>query len=323
VRGNTRVELRGDRRTAKKRRKALKDAASGSEQVFEFFDQQSTDENVPTPDLEVAASDGPAEAPRAAPTGDATDERQDAGAGADEPGDQAVDETPPTPAVAKLERLRREAEDKPAKAVEAKAASPIAAIDRRRHVEPPSHRAQAPKPTPDPARGIAPLPNRQSTRPPVAPPPERVPPAERTHGDAVAPRGPVDRRRPAPPPTHRATAPMIGEVRNVAGRRADDAAKDADASTDSGPDAAGGADQAVAGATLNAVEVFDADRAAEAAPAPAAPSVASTEAAPEHGEPDSTRVDVDEKGDWIPPVLRGIAPDAAEAKANLPHRPRR
>jgi hypothetical protein len=37
-------------------------------------------------------------------------------------------------------------------------------------------------------------------------------------------------------------------------------------------------------------------------------------------EPAKQRHDTDASGNWIPPILRGLAPDARQAKVNLPRR---
>ena len=368
VRGSTKVELRGERRTAKKRRTALRNAVPDDEHVFEFFDHEGSDD-VSFAGADPAPTSTPAQAPNAKPAPVAgadtepavdTPDDTDRAPGNAEPGDSATaDEPPPTPAVAKLEQLRREAEASTAARTGAEVgddADPPPEVAARpkprpapapRSSRPPRRDtpAEATPPTAPAAAGLAPtgsLPNRQSTVPP-GPPPERVPVAK--DSDDASPTttspGPAeDRRRRVPPPTHRRpTAPMIGEVRNVAGRRAED--RQPTPSPAAHRNAHKPADNGDAGPALNAVEVFDARRnAAKAVPPSELPSPTPTSrpkqrlTPAETGRPQaagtddevarpSGRADVDSKGDWIPPILRGISPDADEAKADLPHRSRR
>ncbi|MGI9614386.1 MAG: hypothetical protein ACR2QO_15855, partial [Acidimicrobiales bacterium] len=372
VRGTSKIVLRGDRKTAKKRRKELLEAGSPTDsRVFEFFDQearsaeesadQAEKDHQPSDESPGDSDDGNTRSPD---VGDATQTPPKSGA-------QSVDETPATPAVAQLEQLRKEAEAQSdpspdaeiTPSTDSKTSSsasgndiPAELLERRK-----SFGTERSTLQPDVGHdGLAPLPNRQSTRPPTAPPPERAS-AERASAERASAEGNAesaaakrpasrelppakDRRRATPPPTHRrATAPMIGEVRNVAGRRSDDAP----AETGNAEPSAGQETDAPDGA-LNAVDVFDADRRRASAPktkpeitAPKTkPEITAPKAEPEISEPeisepeiteppqvdeaaDSGRADVDSQGNWIPPVLRGIAPDATEAKADLPQRPRR
>lgn len=146
---------------------------------------------------------------------------------------------------------------------------------------------------------------------------------------AAAPR--PDRRRPegadreGRPPT----APMVGEVRTIGGRRGSDQAPPPQPARPR-PAAAAGSSKAVAatvtqerrpapgeagledddlvdvGEALSGVERFDAR---QPPPAPA-------------GAGEGRKADTDSQGNWIPPILRGMAPDAREAKTNLPRRKR-
>lgn len=336
VRGNSKVVHRGDRKTAKKRRKQLLEAAaSGETQFFEFFDQEarSAEQSAVEAATAAASSDDP---PGDSDDGNVPipdfDEVVPTAKDSPDSKVQSVEETPPTPAVAQLEQLRKEAEakstpsrdDRIAPSTDSTPSSstsgddiPAELLERRKSFGT-EHSTLQPDVGGD---GLAPLPNRQSTRP-VAPPPERAPAAasdKTTATNAPSSRelpAAEDRRRPTPPPTHRRpTAPMIGEVRNVAGRRSDDAQTETgDGEPSAGPETNGPA------GTLNAVDVFDADRQRAVEPETKADS---TEPPKVDEAVDSDRADVDSQGNWIPPVLRGIAPDAAEAKANLPQRPRR
>lgn len=372
VRGSARIEPRGDRRTAKRRRKELREAVVHDEQVFEFFDYEAADDSpgrddvdsAPTPDLEPtthlepAADDDPERTDPESPGPGSTTPPVEADEGSDtkssEPGDgelrRSVDpipleDTPPTPAVAQLEKLRREAQERARSAVGGGSDS----VD---DAEPPSERTPETPPRTAPAPVRAPLPNRQSTRPSApAADAERVSAAEEIEQPRLTTSGEraVDRRQPAPAPTHRRpTAPTIGEVRNVAGRRTDDNRTQA-ASGQHRPQPGGVAP----GGALNAVDGFDADR-QDRVPRPTAPPPAprpgptaagrpvGAEAPIDAGSPDaeggtnsttpaelersadieSKGADVDDRGNWVPPILRGISPDAAEAKANLPQRRR-
>ena len=107
-----------------------------------------------------------------------------------------------------------------------------------------------------------------------------------------------------PQPTHRRkTAPMIGEIKNVAGRRADDVQAPKPLAAATAATASPSTD------SRNAIEQFDATR---------PPAELKAQAPAETDSP--ARADTDENGNWIPPILRGFAPDAAEAKADLPKR---
>ena len=340
VRGSSKVVYRGARKTAKKRRKELQEATESAEaHVFEFFDHDTSSSEGSTVKVDDTAEesdeltdDDDIPIPDPTEVNPTAQQTEDTNA-------QSVDETPPTPAVAKLEQLRKAAEAQsdaddgslieppPGSMTSASVLGddiPAELLERRRSFGS-EHSTSKPDTGED---GLAALPNRQSTRPPVAPPPERAPtPAIVASSETNEPSSrklpaAEDRRRPTPPPTHRrTTAPMIGEVRNVAGRRSADTPTE----TETTQPAARVNQSARAGAivpdgALNAVDVFDADH--QRAPEP--------EAEPDTTEPqqvaeptDSGRADVDSQGNWIPPVLRGIAPDAAEAKANLPQRPRR
>ena len=109
---------------------------------------------------------------------------------------------------------------------------------------------------------------------------------------------------------------MIGEIRTIGGRRNSDslqpepanqtapAALDALAALDDGPTDDGPTDD------RKAVEQFDAGQTLEPAGVV-------------RGRVDTPgKADTDPNGDWIPPILRGIAPDAREQKTNLPQRRR-
>lgn len=100
------------------------------------------------------------------------------------------------------------------------------------------------------------------------------------------------------------TAPMIGEVRTIGGRRSDDVQESQDPLATKAPAVVGaGAKQGESG--HNGIEEFDAERPAE-----------------KPTGTDGSGADTDDGGNWIPPILRGMATDAREASANLPHRRR-
>ena len=352
VRGSGKVELRGDRRTAKQRRKQLREAeALDDEHVFEFFEYEPDDEDAPTPELEPAAEDDTAadEPERPVDSDDDSDQR-----GSTDP--IPFEDTPATPAVAELAKLRREAEER---ANRTESESPNSSEPAPPAAIPAAAQAGDTKPPP-PHR---PLPNRQSTRPPV-PAAARVPvagdgePGDDGTDDTAADERAADRRRSMPTPKQRRpTAPMIGEVRNITGRRVDDQPPGAGAGR-AGTELA----RPEAGGALNAVDGFDADRQQDEPNAtpkqhashglppatgggmgidanPDDTSTLDRRDAPGTKRPDSNtsvgtsgsgngdsaakRADVDDRGNWIPPILRGIAADAGTAKDNLPHRSRR
>lgn len=115
---------------------------------------------------------------------------------------------------------------------------------------------------------------------------------------------------------------MVGEVRTIGGRRSSDQApppqparpRPAATAAPVRPEAADASDAATidddelvsVSEALSGVEHFDA---AQPLPAPATPDR-------------SRKADTDSRGNWIPPILRGLAPDAREAKTNLPKRKR-
>ena len=117
---------------------------------------------------------------------------------------------------------------------------------------------------------------------------------------------------------------MIGEARNVAGRRTDDTPTEtANAEPVVHVEQSGDVVSDLPDGALNAVDVFDADHQRAAEPETEPDRAGPPELAQIDEATDFDRADVDSQGNWIPPVLRGIAPDAAEAKADLPQRPRR
>ena len=396
VRGSAKVELRGDRRTAKQRRKELREAeaALDDEHVFEFFEYEpddecipDDDERTPIPDLEPAAR-GDRSSPTTAGTPTsraavadepAADQHDDHSDDRDEPADGAsgdpipLEDTPATPAVAQLERLRREAE---ARANEVDTEPP----EQTETAEPATtslvERFAEPLPPP-PNR---PLPNRQSTRPQVPSSDRGTRPGRRRRRHRRHDSRRHDSRRhvvrrarggsaaaDADSRPRRPTAPMIGEVRHITGRRATDQSRPTDPSGGGGPvgdhggNATGansvGASLPGTGGTLNAVDGFDADRqhesphSASTSPAPHGPPRAvggddridagsndearpdtvddgphereSTSSGTTSGDDEVKRADVDDRGNWIPPILRGMAPNAATAKDDLPQRSRR
>ncbi|MGF1595414.1 MAG: hypothetical protein ACFCVK_00540 [Acidimicrobiales bacterium] len=166
-------------------------------------------------------------------------------------------------------------------------------------------------------------------------PPARPPVTKR--GGAVADwqRTGLPERRQNDSGPRRRTAPMIGEVRTIGGRRRTDAVEPTPAPTAAPDDEVTGKG--------NAVDRFDARR---PRPGPLAPSATpvttyadpATLDAAAAGEPvalpgtdtsgttsaDGARrsADTDANGNWIPPVLRGMATDARQAKINLPKRRR-
>ena len=110
------------------------------------------------------------------------------------------------------------------------------------------------------------------------------------------------------------TAPMIGEVRTIGGRRSSDAPEPAPPATDQAADQP----EAEPVVARNAIEEFDAGL---SAPHAGDGIIEAKDRA--LATADRSRADTDVQGNWIPPILRGMAPDAREAKANLPQRRRK
>ncbi len=364
VRGHATVQPRGDKRTVKQRREELAAAATqpSDDKVFRFFDADSQSggaeddasdrrggrrttrrdrrakggptgpEQAPKPstaplpmpaevaaaaaelkaaasgaNLERAAAEGDSRTRGGAPTG-APDGGPD-GAGTADPTELVT----VTRAVARLEELRRQGASPTTSPVPEVPAAPPAADEAE-----PTTGADEPAADAGPARKAGP------------PPKPRAAPAPRP-----------DRRRPegtdrdGRPPT----APMVGEVRTIGGRRnsdqapapqparprpaADAAATPSATATQDRLPATDGADTAMmdddelvsVSEALSGVEQFDARQ-----PSPAAAPAPAASALPVPAE--SRKADTDSRGNWIPPILRGMAPDARQAKTNLPKRKR-
>ncbi len=113
------------------------------------------------------------------------------------------------------------------------------------------------------------------------------------------------------------TAPMIGEIQTIGGRRSTDAIQ---AETVLAPPSSLTADEpddaAIdGGVELRGIDDFDAQQAGTTSVAtiPAQQS--------DKGEQsDKAKHDVDANGNWVPPILRGMAEDAREAAGSLPRR---
>jgi len=341
VRGHATVQTRGDKRTVKQRRSDLQAAAAQptDEKVFRFFDA----------DAEPAAPGGGQGGQKGGRRAARRDRRGRSG-GTGEPGrgpkpgtaplpmppevaaaaaalkakaggDGAAAETGPgqgsatdptelvtvTRAVARLEELRRQGTPP--------ASSPVPPV-------PGTSAADEPAPTEvEPVGPVDDADNRAEEEPPDAPPARKAgPPPKPAAAAAPAPR--PDRRRAdgadreGRPPT----APMVGEVRTIGGRRSSDqapppkparprtAAAASAAPPEPPPAEALDDDELVnVGEALSGVERFDARQPAQAATGSG-------------GRPG--KADTDSRGNWIPPILRGMAPDAREAKTNLPQRKR-
>lgn len=353
VRGHATVQPRGEKRTVKQRRAELAAAAAepSDDKVFRFFDADAEPDDAeagasgrrggrraPRRDRRVkggttgpghgspntaplpmpaevaaaaaelrAAANGGAGAPAAvaggpriadgAPTGDSVSQAD--GVAVADPTELVT----VTRAVARLEELRRQGASPVASPVpEVPSASPAPEV-------PSAAGPAAPTATDD----AEPLPG--ADEPAAANGPARRPGPPPKPRSAAAPAARPDRRRPdgadgdGRPPT----APMVGEVRTIGGRRSSDQApppqparlRPAAAATTAA--AAATDDELVSvSEALSGIEQFDA---AQPAPAPATPDK-------------SRKADTDSRGNWIPPILRGMAPDARQAKTNLPKRKR-
>ncbi len=359
VRGHATVQPRGEKRTVKQRRAELAAAAAqpSDDKVFRFFDADTepddaeaaaagrrggrrtprrdrrvkgdptgpghgpTSNATPLPmPAEVAAAaaelrataNGGAGAPAAAESGSPS-----AGDGATRTTDRAsdgVDLADPTelvtvtPAVARLEELRRQGTSPTASPVpDVPSASPVPEVPA---AEMPAAEMPAAEPTAPTATDDAEPLTGHDEPADTGPARKSGPPPKPRNAAAPAPR--PDRRRPdgadgdGRPPT----APMVGEVRTIGGRRSSDQSpppqparpRPAAAATTAIDD-----DELVSvSEALSGVEQFDT---AQPSPAPAAPDK-------------SRKADTDSRGNWIPPILRGMAPDAREARTNLPKRKR-
>jgi len=342
VRGHATVEPRGDRRTAKQRRAQLRAAATqpADEEVFRFFDadsdpaeaeadgssrkggRRSTRRNrrgkaagaepdrkpgtapLPMP-AKVAAAAG---ALKARVNGEGTEDGsgvENGGGVADHGRADPTELVTMTRAVARLEELRREGTPP--------VGSPVPPVpDKAAADGPPTGAGPAEPGDPD-----AECPVEQADGAPASK--AGPPPKPRT---AAPPAARPDRRRPegadreGRPPT----APMVGEVRTIGGRRSSDqapppqpgrlrpAAASSTAAEERPPDTAPDDDDELVNVVeaLSGVELFDARH-----PVPGAV-----------GSGGPRKADTDSQGNWIPPILRGMAPDAREAKTNLPRRKR-
>ncbi len=292
VRGHSSPQQRGERGTVKQRRAELKAAAETTDdQVFQFFDTESASSTPAPPRLGKVRRSRKPTRPASSPTAPAETSRSNAApaemaaAVSADPAPGATEEQPPveaplvatTPAVARLEQLRRQAQPAPH-------AEPV--LPPEPALTGPAIEADVHDQAPDGPASAEPSPHRADDDP------RDEPKRRRTSSHAGG--------RPSDRP---ATAPMIGEVRTIGGRRTTDVVQPTPASQghSSTDDPEGLTDG------LNGVEQFDA---LQPAPQPLAVGAA------------SGRADTDDKGDWIPPILRGIAPDAREAKTNLPQRRR-
>ncbi|MEZ5407541.1 MAG: hypothetical protein R2761_05900, partial [Acidimicrobiales bacterium] len=337
VRGHATVQTRGDRKTAKQRRAELQAAAAepADEKVFRFFDADTEEAESGTDGAgrkggrrgarrdrrgkAVSAEPGrkPSSAPLPMPAevaaaaaalkARANGEGSDAEQGRDgrvrrDPGDPTELVTV-TGAVARLEELRRQGTPP--------AGSPVPPVPATATATATADEISTDEGAPeasDPDVGGE-RPQAEAAAPDTAPARKGGPPPKPRSAAAPTPR--PDRRRPegadreGRPPT----APMVGEVRTIGGRRSSDqapppqparsrAAAAAPTTAEERPtDAAPDDDDELVdvGEALSGVEKFDARH-------PAAPG---------DGESDGPRkADTDSRGNWIPPILRGMAPDA-------------
>ena len=141
-----------------------------------------------------------------------------------------------------------------------------------------------------------------------------APQAAASGPDLVAPDTPVPARRSAvgrqPTPSEETTTPAGNaasghEAKDAAGHidEATDGTADLDRAKDTGSDQAATSGQA----TDQAAHIDQADEIDKAVGAE---------------DQSGQRADIDANGNWIPPILRGMAADAKDAKANLPKRRR-
>ena len=284
VRAGAQPDRRGSRRSSKKRRAALKEQFTDEPKLFEFFDAVGSDDDPapepePTDETSEPRANGDPEPEPTDETGqDESVPEQDSGpigdlASAPEPEEAPTESTgvqPTTPAVAKLNQIRETQQQDEAPAPEPESEPDLRAVAKSTVVREPDGQPEESEPTVKP-------------EPPVAAPRRRR--SDQVDGDGE----------------RQATAPMIGEVRVIGGRRSTDIAEP---EPDPQPDLATVGGGAITGpGAPNAVDEFDAGgRDAIAA---------------------STKADTDASGNWIPPILRGMAPDAREAKASLPQRRKR
>lgn len=189
--------------------------------------------------------------------------------------------------------------------------------------------------TPAPERSPRPAPRRAAARPKPERPAVSYPGAERRRRKTD---GPGDVERP------KTTAPMIGEVRTIGSRRSTDVPEPETPAADldtAGFDETAGLVGSADGAH-NAIAEFDAGQPATAGPTPSVPTERRAATAAERADQESGpaagpnalvnagnpagsgpgKADTDAEGNWIPPILRGMAPNVREAKADLPKRNR-
>lgn len=359
VRGHATVQPRGDRRTVKQRRAELQAAAAepADEKVFKFFDA----------DAEPAAAGTDGAGQKAGRRGNRRDRK--AKAPVAEPGRGPKPGTAPLPMPAEVEAaaaaLKAAAAGEPAQPNQpTEPADPTELVTVTRAVARLEElRRNGTSPTGSPVPPVPELPDNGSApadgvgantapdldgEPPAAP--DEAAPDEAAPDEAAAEATPARKAGPPPKPQPPAaprpdrrrpegadregrppTAPMVGEVRTIGGRRSSDqapapqpakprsaapakpAAKAATVTEERGTPTPASGDAAVddeemvdVGAALSGVERFDARQ----------PSPGPT------GSGDGRKADTDSRGNWIPPILRGMAPDAREAKTNLPQRKR-
>lgn len=108
-------------------------------------------------------------------------------------------------------------------------------------------------------------------------------------------------------PAKQLTAPMIGEVRTLGGRRRTDNVEPEPMQIEGAPLDTESGNAMIA--ALNAIDQFDSDQ-----------SGSEQGGGDESGTP--RKADTDSNGNWVPPVLRGMATDARDAGADLPKRRR-
>ena len=110
------------------------------------------------------------------------------------------------------------------------------------------------------------------------------------------------------------TAPMIGEIQTIGGRRSTDAIQaETVIAAEQSPAVTGGPES-------GGVDSFDAHQAGLTPVATIIADDQSEEESEKESENEKVKHDVDAKGNWVPPILRGMAVDARKAAADLPKR---
>jgi hypothetical protein len=324
VRNGERPERLGSKKSVKKRRADLRAQAPDQTKVFQYFDLGDTrrergDAAGNGADEPAGRDDGGLVPDRAKDGDEGPGSASDPSDGTEEAVDAPNGPEPTTSAVAKLNRLRQDSEP---------AGAAGAVPDEVTPAPPPAPAPAAaspdapPPPTPAPAAASVDAPLPPAPAPAAAQDDRDSQPPSSMSATTLGTAGRDQRRgerrvvgsgtrRPTSAAGQRrrrsdlsamegrrqsTTAPMVSEVHTIGGRRSTDV---------TAPQGTNRRRVKRPAARANAgrgIEEFDADETAS--------------------PDDKPRHDTDAKGNWIPPILRGMAPDARDAKADLPQRRR-